>query len=394
VAKWNYEQTKAGTANAATSVFWKSFDVIDDYTLRVNLTTWQNRIMTAFGMPSSAMVSQNAWEKNGTDWMRINIVGTGPFKQVEYQQNVKYRATRFDAYWQPGKPYVDGVEYIYIKDMSTRQLSFENGEGQIINQLDPRTTSELKGKGFNILSEKSGTNVLIPDAKNDDSPWAKVKVREAAEYAIDKDALVKGFGYGYWESAYQLPSPATNVHDKAFTGERKFDKAKAKALLAEAGYPNGFKTRIVSGTQNEWLIAIKTMLAEVGIDATMEYPAGPAIMQYNMGTWKNALVSGYIFEWPNYNYGLNLWFGVPTAWFQSSGRPAGWAEKLAASLATENPEIPKMKELVRDFYTDATVVTLFYPSQMSATTKKVNDTGYYSRIQNYYWNPANVWLSK
>ena len=55
--KWNLEQVKAGPANAATGAYWKSFEVIDDYTIKINFTVWQNRLLTAFGMPSSNQVS-------------------------------------------------------------------------------------------------------------------------------------------------------------------------------------------------------------------------------------------------------------------------------------------------------------------------------------------------
>src|ERR1035437_11019679 len=67
---WNLQQTKAGSANASTTLYWKSWDVIDDYTIRINFTIWQNRMTTGLGMPATNMISPIAFTENGLDWMR------------------------------------------------------------------------------------------------------------------------------------------------------------------------------------------------------------------------------------------------------------------------------------------------------------------------------------
>jgi peptide/nickel transport system substrate-binding protein len=380
-----------------TTVYWKSFDVIDDYTIRVNFTTWQNRIMTGFGMPSSCMVSRAAFEKNGVDWMRWNMVGTGPFIQKEFQRDVTTRTVKNADYWDKGKPYLDAVQYLYVADEMTRLALFRSGGAE---QLDlagsGRIANDLKAAGYKIESQLGGTNVLIPDSLNADFPWSNVKVRQAAEYAIDKEAMNRTFGYGYSQAAYQLPSPSTNVYDPNFSA-RKYDTAKAKQLLAEAGFPNGFKTRLIalgSGSARDVMVTIQSYFEKVGIQAELEFPEPARMTQYTMGTWKNALIYQYIFEWPNYNYGLNLWFGVPTSWFQSLKKPDGWKEGMTASMATKEPDKAMMQKLVKSAYDDAMVITLNYPAQLSAVTANVRDTGIYSRIQNYFWNSQNAWLSK
>ena len=87
---------------------------------------------------------------------------------------------------------------------------------------------------------------LIPDTANPDSPWANQKVREAVEYAIDREGIAKALGYGYWQAPYQIPPRASSAYDSNFTLGRKYDLEKAKQLLAEAGYPDGFKMTIIS----------------------------------------------------------------------------------------------------------------------------------------------------
>ncbi len=396
--KWNLEQTKAGPTNTGTTIFWKSFEVIDDYTLKINFTTWQNRLTTGLGMPATNMISPTAFQTNGIDWIRTHMVGTGPFVQTDYQRDVSLTTKRYNDYWDTGKPYLNGVQYLFVTDPLTSLALFKSGGAEVIDLAgNGRNANDLKAAGYNIISQQTGTDILVPDSMNADSPWSNPKVRQAAEYAIDKVALNNTFGYGYNEVAYQICSPSTNVYDPNFAGTRKYDVAKAKQLLADAGYPNGFKTRIISqgvGSARDKIIAIQAYLKAVGIQCDLEFPEAAQMNTYAVGTWHNALLSQYIFEWPNFNYGLNLWFGVPTAWFQSLKKPDGWKDMLTASLQTKEPDKTLMQKMIRTMYDDCTVITLDYPAQLTATTTNVKDAGIYTRIQNYYWRPQEAWLSK
>ncbi len=397
--KWNMEQVKAGPANSATGAYWKSFEVIDDYTIKINFTVWQNRLLTAFGMPSSHQVSPTAFQKNGIDWMRTHMVGTGPFVQTSYQQDVSTKTARYNNYWETGKPYLDGVQYLYVADQLTRLALFRSGGAEALDtNSNGRDANDLKAAGFTILSQQTGVDVLVPDSMNADSPWSNVKVRQAAEYAIDKVALNNAFGYGYTAVAYQICSPSESVYDPNFAGARTYDPAKAKQLLADAGYPNGFKTSIIaqSTAPRDKVIAIQSYFAKVGIQADVQFPESAQFSSYTIapGGWKNAVLLQYIFEWPNMNYGLNLWFGIPTAWFPSLKKPDGWKDALGASLATKEPDKAVIQKLIRTFYDDCTVITLDYPAQLRAITNNLHDSGIYTRIQNYYWKPQDAWLSK
>jgi peptide/nickel transport system substrate-binding protein len=85
--KWAFEQAKTGVNVSATRP-WKSFEVLDNYTLKINFTEWQNYLMRSFGALSTLIVSPTAFQKNGVVWMRTNMVGTGPFMQTDYQRDV------------------------------------------------------------------------------------------------------------------------------------------------------------------------------------------------------------------------------------------------------------------------------------------------------------------
>ena len=85
----------------------------------------------------------------------------------------------------------------------------------------------------------------MPDSAHADSPWSKLEVREAAEYAVDRATIAEKFGYGYLKAPNQIPPRDTTAYDANYALARNYDPAKAKQLLAQAGYPNGFKTKLI-----------------------------------------------------------------------------------------------------------------------------------------------------
>jgi peptide/nickel transport system substrate-binding protein len=173
------------------------------------------------------------------------------------------KAIRFDDYWQEGRPYLQGIEYNFVVDEMTRIALWESGGADLMSLAgNARIAKDLRDRGYKIESQLGGQEpckVLISDSANADSPFSNIKVRQAVEYAIDKEAIAKAFGYGFWEAAPQVPSPIAPAHIPDLV-PRAYDTAKAKQLLTEAGFPNGFKSKIIAAnTQNkDILVALQS----------------------------------------------------------------------------------------------------------------------------------------
>ena len=396
VLKWNMESVKAGTMNSGTTRYWKSFEVIDDYTLKVNFTEWQNRLLRGFADASTYICSKAAFEKNGLEWIRWHMVGTAAFQQTDFQRDVVTKTKRFDNYWDQGKPYLDGIEMLYVIDELTRLALFRSGGAELLDLAgNGRVANELKAEGFNIISKTGGVTVLVPDSANADSPWSNQKVREAAEYAIDKESYARTFGFGYWKAAYQLCSPATIPWDENFSGSRAYDVAKAKALLEEAGYPNGFKTKLIvaTGGNRDIPVAIQAYLSKVGIQAELEYQEAAKYQQQITGNWSNGLILNTFIEWPNENNTFNFYLGPASAFFKSLKKPDNWGEVFQETIVSPLPDKALMQKAVRVLYDDATVISLNYGASMYAASPRLQDTGLDKR-SSIFWNQADTWLSK
>ncbi|HEJ83037.1 MAG TPA: ABC transporter substrate-binding protein, partial [Desulfobacteraceae bacterium] len=254
-----------------------SVDVVDDYTIRVNVDKYQNNYLNLLASSPCNPVSPTAYKEKGEEWAKWHPVGTGAFKFVSFERGDKLTYTKWDGYWKEGMPYLDGVEYLFIRDPMTQQAAMRApGEEKVhvLSVTSGEQAAMMKAQGFEVISMPVGPVSLIPDSKNPDSPMAKRKVRQAISYAINRDAIVKARGFGFWKPANQIPSPGNlgYVEDMEFGG---YDPEKAKKLLAEAGYPNGFKTTIwvmPAMVDRDAMVAVQRFLSEIGIEAELEFP--------------------------------------------------------------------------------------------------------------------------
>ena len=346
VVKWNLENVIA----AKQAPNWSSVDIVDDYTVRINLSKWQNTMWSGFG---ASMISKAAFDKNGIDWVRQNPVGTGPFKFVSYEKDATFTGIKNPDYWGKGAdgkplPYLDGVKISFIPDSVTQESAMQAGEADmLVIKHGSKVASDLAALGLTVKSAAIDTSVLIPDTANPDSPWANQKVREAVEYAIDREAIAKGMGYGYWKPAYQIPGSADLPYDPNFSLGRKYDVEKAKQLLTEAGYPNGFTTTIIAAPASlnvDIPVAVQGYLAKIGITVDVQYPdAGKFTTDYWFGKWQNGAVYEPIAGFPNYMLIFSILFNPTTNWHPSWQRTTEWLEVYNAALNAPAPDTKLMK---------------------------------------------------
>ena len=396
-AKWNLDITLA--KKQGTAAKWTSIDVVDDYTIRINLKEFQNVILTGLESTNGMMVSPTAVEKNGVEWAKFHPVGTGPFKFKNFVRDTSLEYERFDAYW-GGKPYLDGIKFVYIVDSMTAQMAFEAGQGDVLQVAEGGVSNvpDLTAKGYIQEKRPGAMMVLIPDSANRDSIFADKKVREAIEYAIDREKIAKTLGYGLWEPVNQ---PAFSHHfGRIDTKGRPYNPSKAKQLLAEAGYPNGFKTTIISSSTfgKDPLVSIQSLLSDIGIDVKLEIDNFPKWNDYVYKGWNNALL--YVTQGAtdtNYCAFLERYYSAQATRYLSLKHPPGLNEVVDRSLKATDYKSQKSlsQEAVKILLDDATTVSLWVGHAVYMLQKNVHDT-YFSNLggAGFRWNPQKAWLSK
>jgi ABC-type transport system substrate-binding protein len=254
---------------------------------------------------------------------------------------------------------------------------------------------DLTAAGNNVVTFANGPFTLVPDGANADSPWSNLMVRQAAEYSIDKVALANTFGYDS-KAAYQFCNPNSRAYDPSITG-RSYDVAKAKQLMAQAGYPNGFKTTIIAGPtylNKDAIVAVQAYLAKIGIQADLQFPAMGSWTQIEAKPVHNTLLWMPINTSGNPNYTFNYFLAAPPVLDVSVYEPDGYGALLNKSMSAPQADPVLLKQIENMIYDNAMVIPMYYGANYTVFAPYVMDTGQGTRGQSNWWEPQNTWLNK
>lgn len=242
-------------------------DVIDEYTVRFTLAEPFGAMIATFAHPAGGINSPTAVQKYGQDYGK-NPVGTGPFKFEEWVPNDHITLVKNPDYWD--KSNAAKVDKIIVKPVpedGTRIAMLQKGDAQFINAV-PYSMAEVVKKDPNLhLAESESVYTFWVAMNAQKKPFSDVRVRQAMNYAVNKEAIIKAVLRGHGKPADSPLAP--RVWGYTPVKSYPYDPAKAKALLAEAGYPNGFKTLLRGVAQTdpkEIMVAIQGQLKQVGVD--------------------------------------------------------------------------------------------------------------------------------
>ena len=255
--------------------FVESARVIDEYTVEVKLEYPHGPALHRFTAPVNAMVSPAAVEKYGADFGR-HPVGTGAFEFVEWARDDYILLKKNENYWGDG-PYVDELLIRVVPEDGARVLMLEAGEADVIVRVPPPDVPRLKARDDIEVVVAPSTRVIYIGMNNQHEILNDLRVRQAINYAVNKQAIVEVLLQGY---ASVMDSPLTPQYFAyKSVGQYAYNPELAKALLREAGYPKGFEITLFT-PKGRYLMdyriaeAIQGYLGSVGIAAqikTMEW---------------------------------------------------------------------------------------------------------------------------
>jgi peptide/nickel transport system substrate-binding protein len=227
-------------------------------------------------------------------------VGTGPWKFVEWKRDQHIRLEAFDGHWR-GKPAFKNLIIRNIPEVATQIAEIKTGGVDLIRNVSADLVPELKSHAQTYVSSAPILRVHYVELDMREAPFDKKAVRQAANYAVDKQAIIQKLMGGLGQQVATVVQPPTF----GFEPEVKpfpYDPKKARELLAQAGYPNGVDITLHSAFVEFRPIfeAITQMLTEVGIrvNARMWDP-GPAWNKFLQAEGK--ATNGYYGSWGNYS---------------------------------------------------------------------------------------------
>jgi peptide/nickel transport system substrate-binding protein len=247
----------------------ESIDTPDDQTVVITLSVPYAPFLAQLASQNSAIVPSEAGDELGTE-----PDGTGSFKLSSWEINQEVDLVKNPDYWDEGKPYLDGITFTFLEDANARVAALQSRRIDFLYRMPEELVPVLQAESDIAVNGGAGTGSWYYWALNPhEGPTADVEVRQALYWAIDREQLVAlcrpGAAWAH-SSGFVPPDHWAGVTDEIYT----YDAAKAKELLADAGYTDGFPIEIwvLTGraSYNCMAEALQAQLAQVGVDATIE----------------------------------------------------------------------------------------------------------------------------
>ena len=242
-------------------------EAVDATTVRVTLKEPFSPFINTLAHPSGVIISPAALAKYGSKGIAQNPVGTGPFKFVEWKSTDYLKVAKWEGYWKKGYPKIDSITWRPVVDNNTRAAMMQTNEAHFAFPMPPEALESLSKKASLEVTKAPSIIHRYLSMNTQQKPFDNPKVREAINYAINKDALVKVAFSGYAIPAEGVLPQGVEYATKL--GPWPYNPAKAKELLKEAGYPNGFESTLWSAynytTAQKVIQFVQQQLAQVGI---------------------------------------------------------------------------------------------------------------------------------
>lgn len=272
--KASYEAIKAEDSTAylrAAFEIIESIETPDDHTVRINLTEPSATFQFLAASFMAFVVSQESLENDPE-----NPVGAGPYSIAKFERGTRLDLQAFDKFYKEGLPESEKLSFIAYEDENLRVAALEAGDVDIIEYV-PWQSMDFIAQNENLVLDTTDGPFMYLVFNVTDGPLADPKVRNAIGYAIKREDVMAAAFFGRGSALNGMPIPENSpFFNEKYANHWGYDPAKAKALLAEAGYADGFEVTLLStaqyGMHKDTAEVIQQHLAAVGITANLTLP--------------------------------------------------------------------------------------------------------------------------
>lgn len=245
-------------------------DVVNDHQAKIYLKEPFSAFINQLAHPSAAMISPAALQKYGKD-IGFHPVGTGPYVLDKWVVSDGIEVKKNPNYWRQGFPKLDAISWKCVPENNTRANMLVTGEADFAAAVPFELADKLKQESkIDVVASPSVIQRFVA-LNNHFAPLNNPKVRQALNYAVNKEALVKVAFHGY-----AIPAEGVLPLGIAYNvklGPWPYNPQKARELLKEAGYPNGFETTLWSvynhSTAQKIIQFLQQQFAQVGVKVTL-----------------------------------------------------------------------------------------------------------------------------
>jgi dipeptide transport system substrate-binding protein len=377
---------------------------LDDYTVRFSLKRPEAPFLADMAMDFASILSKEYFEamraKGTPNAADVYPIGTGPFEYVSYQKDATIRYKAFDAYWN-GRPKIDSLIYSITRDATARYAKLETGECQVMAFPKPADLDAMRKEPRLVIQQKEGLNIGYIAFNVEKKPFDNKLVRQALNYATNKAAILKAVYQGNGQVAKNPIPPILWGYNDAVQ-DYAYDPAKARQLLAQAGYANGFEvdlwylpvTRPYNPDGKRMAELIQADWEKVGVRAKL--------VTYEWAEYRKRSKSGeqtvMMFGWSGDNGDPDNFF-VPLLGCEAvkgGGNVSRWCNKPFEDLIIKAAQTPRQADRAK-LYEEAQVIvkeeapwiTIAHSVRFDALRKEVR--GYrMDATAHHYFNNAEI----
>ncbi len=317
-------------------------EVVDTHTINLHTDEPFAPMLSHLSHSFIGMVSPKQLEGLEPGDKITHPIGTGPFKLERWQRGEEILLVANEDYWGE-RPYLDEVVFKFVPEDAARVVMLETGEADAIMRVPPRDVPRLEANSEIDVVNATSVRVVYIGFNNLRGPLTDARVRQAINYAVNKEEIVEIILGGAGRPSDAPVVPAVFGHYPA--GPYEYDPDEAKDLLAAAGYEDGFKITLYHPTGRYMMDAtiaeaVQSYLMDVGIDAELITMEWAAYLSYLQASPEEADYDMYLLGWGTVT--LDADYGLYALLHSSQWPPAGWAVGFY-----ENPEVDDALALAR-----------------------------------------------
>lgn len=362
----------------------ESIKALDEKTVEVKLNQVKPTFLKDLALTPFSISSPEAIEKFGDDY-GSNPVGTGPFVFKEWIRNDRVVMDKNEAYWLEGYPKLDQVIIRSIPDNSARLNALISGEVDMIDGVAPENIQQVEDDENLQVMSRPPLNLGYLGMTVTREPFDNKLVRQALNHAVDKEAMIEGLFAGQAEPAKNPIPPAVEGYNDDIE-PYAYDPEKAKQLLAEAGYPNGFEMELWAMPVPRPYMPDANKVAEFLQKSFAEIGVAAEIVTFEWATYLDKAKAGeadaFILGWTGTNgdaddFIYSLWHEDNIGSLNSTqyaNEELNQVLEEARTITDQEKRIELYKQAQEIMHEDPPIIPLVHPTPVLAA--KANITGF------------------
>ncbi|WP_215908777.1 ABC transporter substrate-binding protein [Phreatobacter stygius] len=398
---YNYiRDPKNGSPGAGDFGMVQSVEAVDDATVKITISAPNAALPMTLGNKYGGVVPAGYFDAaDAKTKLNQASVGTGPFKLAEFKPNSNATLVRNPDYWEPGVPYLDRINFVFVPNGASLLVGLRNKRVDIATLTRPQDVRQVEGVAGLVVERSPSFNQKAIDLGAELKPLDDERVRRAIALAVDKDEIMRasigGLGKVIGTMVAGMQDSWGVPLDKL--PNQKLDIEAARKLLAEAGHANGFDLTLTSIIGYDWMdaaaVTLREQLGKVGIRLT--------IQRVELGVWvKN-------FQSKQMGFTFNDWATVPDPnllfYRHFHKAPEGadfrnWKNDEASRLLDEGRvenDPAKRREIYHRYQqvmaTSVPTIMLFSADHVVVRNDKVRN--YVQHPTGWYYGLARAWLA-